>query len=256
NIDEEMMRELEEISAEVKPQETLLVVDAMTGQIAAEVARDFGRRLDLTGVILSKMDGDARGGAALSVREVSGKPIKFISTGETLDALDVFHPDRMANRILGMGDIVSLVERAQAAVNQEEARELEKKLRTRAFTLDDFLGQLQQVKKMGPLDQLLGMLPGMNRELLGAKVDDKALGRIEAMIHSMTREERERPEIINGGRRRRISTGSGTTVQELNRLLKQFDVMRKMLSKHRPGSKATAAAMSQKLANVSPRRFR
>ncbi|OQB41384.1 MAG: Signal recognition particle protein [Candidatus Latescibacteria bacterium ADurb.Bin168] len=256
NIDEEMMRELEAISAEVKPQETLLVVDAMTGQIAAEVARDFGRRLDLTGVILSKMDGDARGGAALSVREVSGKPIKFISTGETLDALDVFHPDRMANRILGMGDIVSLVERAQAAVNQEEARELEKKLRTRAFTLDDFLGQLQQVKKMGPLDQLLGMLPGMNRELLGAKVDDKALGRIEAMIHSMTREERERPEIINGGRRRRISTGSGTTVQELNRLLKQFDVMRKMLSKHRPGSKATAAAMSQKLANVSPRRFR
>ncbi len=256
NIDEEMMRELEEISAEVKPQETLLVVDAMTGQIAAEVARDFGRRLDLTGVILSKMDGDARGGAALSVREVSGKPIKFISTGETLEALDVFHPDRMANRILGMGDIVSLVERAQAAVNQEEARDLEKKLRTRAFTLDDFLGQLQQVKKMGPLDQLLGMLPGMNRELLGAKVDDKALGRIEAMIHSMTREERERPEIINGGRRRRISTGSGTTVQELNRLLKQFDVMRKMLSKHRPGSKATAAAMSQKLANVSPRRFR
>lgn len=256
NIDDEMMRELERICAEIKPQEILLVVDAMTGQIAAEVARDFGSRLNLSGVILSKMDGDARGGAALSVREVSGKPIKFVSTGETLDALDVFHPDRMANRILGMGDIVSLVERAQAAVNQDEARELEKKLRTRSFTLDDFLNQLQQVKKMGPLDQLLGMLPGMSKEMMGTKVDDKALNRIEAMVRSMTKDERDRPEIINGGRRRRISVGSGTSVQELNRLLKQFDVMRKMLARHRPGSQASAAAMSQKLKGVSPRRFR
>jgi signal recognition particle subunit SRP54 len=256
NIDEEMMQELERIRAAINPHEILLVVDAMTGQIAADIARDFGTRLNISGVILSKMDGDARGGAALSVREVSGKPIKFVSTGEKLDALDVFHPERMANRILGMGDIVSLVERAQAAVDQDEARDLEKKLRTRTFTLDDFLNQLQQVKKMGPLDQLLGMLPGVSRELLDAKVDDKALSHIEAMIHSMTGVEREHPEIINGSRRRRISMGSGTSVQELNRLLKQFDVMRKMLSRHKPGSPTAAVAMSQKFKHISPRRFR
>ena len=256
NIDDEMMRELERIKKAVTPQEILLVADAMTGQVAAEVARDFAGRLDFTGVVLTKMDGDARGGAALSIREVSHKPIKFVSTGEKLDALDVFHPERMASRILGMGDVVSLVERVQETVDREEAQKLEKSLRTRAFTLEDFLSQLQQVKKMGPLDQLLGMLPGMNRQMLDAQLDDRALSHVEAMVRSMTKQEREHPEIINGSRRRRIAMGSGRSVQELNRLLKQFDMMRKMLSRHKPGSPAAAAAASQKMRHIGRRRQR
>jgi signal recognition particle subunit SRP54 len=256
NIDDAMMRELERIKKALAPQEILLVADAMTGQIAAEVARDFAERLDFSGVILTKLDGDARGGAALSIREVSGKPIKFISVGEKLDAFEVFHPERMASRILGMGDVVSLVERVQKAVDQEEAAKLEKSLRTKGLSLDDFLGQLQQVKKMGPLDQLLGMLPGVNPRMLDMQLDDKALCHVEAMIRSMTRQERVRPEIINGSRRRRIALGSGRSVQEVNRLLRQFDLMRKMLSRHRPGSPAAARSAAAQMKHIGKKRPR
>ena len=237
NIDDDMMAELERIKAAVDPGEILFVADAMTGQVAADVARDFGERLDFTGVVLTKMDGDARGGAALSVRAVSGKPIKLVSNGEKLDSLDVFHPERMASRILGMGDVVSLVERAQDTVDTEEAKRLEERLRKRQFTLDDFLAQLQQVKKMGPLDQVLGMLPGVDSKMLDEQLDDNALKHVEAVVHSMTRNERSSPEIINGSRRKRISRGCGRPIQEVNRLLKQFDMMRKMLTRGRPTSK-------------------
>lgn len=256
NIDDDMMRELERIKKAVAPQEILLVVDAMTGQVAAEVAKDFARRLDFTGVILTKLDGDARGGAALSIREVSGKPIKFVSVGEKLEAFEAFHPERMASRILGMGDVVSLVERVQEAVDHEEAVRLEKSLRTKGFTLEDFLTQLQQVKKMGPLDQLLGMLPGVNMGALDTQLDDKAISHVEAMVHSMTRQERAHPDIINGSRRRRIAVGSGRSVQELNRLLKQFDVMRKMLSRHRPGSPSAARSAAATFKHVARKRPR
>ncbi len=254
NIDDEMMSELERIRESVSPSEILFVADAMTGQIAAEVARDFAARLDFTGVVLSKMDGDARGGAALSVREVSGKPIKLVSTGETLEAMDTFHPDRMASRILGMGDVVSLVERAQQAVDQEQAEDLEKKLRARSFTLDDFLTQLQQVKKMGPLDQLMGMVPGVDPKMLDEQLDDKAILRVEAIVQSMTRHERGNPDVINGSRRRRIATGCGRPIQEVNRLLKQFDMMRKMLTRHKPAS-ATAKG-PRKARHIGRRRAR
>jgi signal recognition particle subunit SRP54 len=239
NVDDEMMRELERIREEVNPSEILFVADAMTGQVAAEVAKDFAERIDFSGIILSKMDGDARGGAALSTREVSGKPIKFVSEGETVEALDVFHPDRMASRILGMGDVVSLVERAQENVDQAEAQRFEERLRKKQFTLDDFLSQLQQVKKMGPLDQLVGMIPGVDSKMLDSQLDDGAVGHVEAVVHSMTRQERAHPEIINGSRRRRIAGGSGRPIQEVNRLLKQFDIMRKMLTRGRPTSKGT-----------------
>ena len=256
NIDEDMMGELERIRDALSPREILLVADAMTGQVAADVARDFSERIDFNGVILSKMDGDARGGAALSIREVSKKPIKFISAGEKLDALEIFHPDRMASRILGMGDVVSLVERAQQAVDEKEAAKLEQKLRTSRFTFDDFLGQLQQVKKMGPLDQLLGMLPGVNKDMLEAVADDKALGHVEAIVRSMTAQEREHPDIINGSRRRRIARGSGRTVQEVNRLLQQFDVMRKMLSRHKKGGRSAQAAAKNMVSKHIGRRRR
>ncbi len=238
HIDEEMMRELEQVKKEVRPHEILFVADGMTGQDAVNAARQFLERLDFDGVVLTKMDGDARGGAALSIRAVTGRPIKFISAGEKVDALDPFHPDRMASRILGMGDVVSLVERAQEAIDEVEAEKLEKKLRKNQFTLEDFYEQLQQIKKMGPLDQLLKMIPGVGKQLRGAQIDDRAFVRVEAIINSMTPEERQKPQIINGSRRKRIARGSGTRVQEVNQLLRQFEQMKKMMKrmqKMKPG---------------------
>ena len=229
HVDEEMMKEVEAIKAAVQPHEILFVVDAMTGQDAVNTARAFNERLNFDGAVLTQMDGDARGGAAISLRATVGKPIKFISTGEKLDALEKFHPDRLASRILGMGDVVTLVEKAQQQFDHEKAAKLEDRLRRSQFTLEDFLEQLQEVKKMGPLSQVLGMLPGMNRLPAGASIDDSALVRIEAIIHSMTREERQRPALINGSRRKRIAAGSGTSVQDVNRLMKQYEQMQKMM---------------------------
>lgn len=231
HIDEALMDELKQIKEVAQPDEILLVVDAMTGQDAVNVAESFNSQLDVTGAILTKLDGDTRGGAALSIRAVTGTPIKFAGTGEKIDAIEPFHPDRMASRILGMGDVLTLIEKAQAAVDQDKAMEMERKLRTADFTLEDFLDQLQQVKKLGPLDQILGMLPGMNKVkgLQNATVDDKQIGRIEAIIRSMTPKERNEPKTIDSSRRKRIAKGSGTTVQEVNRLLKQFEEMQKMM---------------------------
>ncbi len=229
HIDEELMNELGKIKAMAEPQEILLVADAMTGQDAVNVAREFNDKLDITGVVLSKMDGDARGGAALSIRAVTGCPLKLVGIGEKMTDLEPFHPDRMASRILGMGDIVSFVEKAQELVDVNEAAKLEKKLRKAQFTLEDFLSQLQQLKKMGPLDSLLEMIPGVGKALKGATIDPNAMKRIEAMVLSMTPYERQNPNVINGSRRKRIANGSGTTVQDLNRMLKQFAQMKKML---------------------------
>ena len=236
HIDEEMMQEVASIRESAKPHEILFVVDAMTGQDAVNTAKAFHDRLNFDGVVLTKLDGDSRGGAALSVRAVVQKPIKFIGIGEKLDALEPFYPERIASRILGMGDIVTLVEKAQEQFTEEKAVKLEKKLRKAQLTLEDFLEQLREVKKMGPLSQVLGMLPGMNRLPSDVQVDEKALVRIEAMIQSMTPEERTRPSIINGSRRRRIALGSGTTVQEVNRLLKQFEEMQKMIKRFSKGN--------------------
>ncbi|GAB6875805.1 signal recognition particle protein [Thermaerobacter litoralis] len=222
HIDDALMEELERIRQAVVPREILLVVDAMTGQDAVNVAETFHRRLGIDGVILTKLDGDARGGAALSVRAVTGRPIKFAGLGERVDQLEPFHPERMASRILGMGDVLSLIEKAQAAFDAQQAQRLERKLREQAFDLEDFLEQLRQVRKMGPLDQLLAMIPGLGSRLKDVTVDERELRRIEAIIQSMTPEERRRPEIINASRRRRIALGSGTRVQDVNRLLKQF----------------------------------
>jgi signal recognition particle subunit SRP54 len=230
HVNEELMAELVAIKKSVKPHEILFVADGMTGQDAVNTAQSFQDRLDLTGVVLTKMDGDARGGAALSIKAVIGRPIKFIGTGEKLEALEKFHPDRIASRILGMGDVVTLVEKAQQAIDQEKVRELEEKLRKSEFTLEDFLDQLQQVKKMGSLNQLVGMLPGVGAKLpKGAEVDEGAVVRTEAIIQSMTPLERQKPQILNGTRRLRIAKGSGTSVQEVNRLIKQFEMMRKMM---------------------------
>ena len=229
HIDDEMMTELERIKGKVQPHEILFVADGMTGQDAVNAAKEFLDRLDFTGVILTKMDGDARGGAALSIRSVTERPIKFIGVGEKVDALEPFFPDRMASRILGMGDVLSLVEKAEQAIDEEKAKELEQKIRKETFTLEDFVDQLDQVKKMGPLDQLLGMIPGMGKSLKGVQVDDNAFVRIEAIINSMTPDERRRPNIIDGSRRRRIARGSGTTVQDVNLLMKQFSMMRRMM---------------------------
>ncbi len=230
HIDEELMAELVKIKTAVEPTEILLTVDAMLGQDAVNVAKTFNELLDITGVVLTKMDGDTRGGAALSVKYITGKPIKFIGTGEKMDAIEPFHPDRMASRILGMGDILSLIEKAEAAFDEKNAKELEQKIRQQTFTLDDFLDQMRQLKKMGNLEQLLGMLPGVKPGALkDAKVDEKQMARTEAIILSMTKAERMRPEIINGSRRKRIAQGSGTTVEDINKLLKQFDQMRKMM---------------------------
>ncbi|MCL5676895.1 MAG: signal recognition particle protein [Firmicutes bacterium] len=230
-IDDALMQELENIKAAVHPHEILLVLDAMTGQEAVSVAEAFNQRLGVDGVVLTKLDSDTRGGAALSVRAVTGKPIKFVGTGEKLDALEPFHPDRMASRILGMGDVLSLIEKAQAQYGEKQAEELAKKMRKAEFTLEDFLQQLRQVRQMGPLDQILGMLPGMGqlKQIKNVKVDEKDLGHVEAIIQSMTAVERRNPDIINGSRRKRIARGSGTSVQEVNRLLRQFEESKKMM---------------------------
>ena len=230
HIDEVLMDELKNIKSAVTPTEILLVIDAMTGQDAVNVAQSFNELLDITGVILTKLDGDTRGGAALSVRYVSGKPIKFIGTGEKLDTIEPFHPDRMASRILGMGDVLSLIEKAQEAFDEKKAIEMERKMRENRFTLTDYLEQMGQLKNMGSLDQLVGMIPGMKPNMLkDAKIDEKAMARTEAMILSMTSAERENPDILNSSRKRRIAAGSGSTVEELNKLLKQFDQMKKMM---------------------------
>ena len=229
-VDKELMDEISALHAAVKPSETLFVVDAMTGQDAVETAKAFNERLDFDGVVLTKMDGDTRGGAALSIRAVTGKPIKFISTGEKMEALDVFHPERIADRILGMGDVVSLVEKAQEAYDEKEARELKKKLAKDQFTFMDFYNQIQQVKKMGDIKELASMLPGVGKAIKDVDIDnEKAFKGIEAIIMSMTPAERERPEIINGSRRKRIADGSGTSLQEVNKLLKQFEGTRKAM---------------------------
>lgn len=237
-IDDDLMSELEEIKAAVSPSESLLVVDAMTGQDAVQAALEFHQRIGLTGLILTKLDGDARGGAALSITAVTGVPIKYVGTGEHTDALDQFYPDRLASRILGMGDVVSLVEKAQAAFDVEEAQKLEKKMRQATFDLEDFLGQLQSLRNMGPLSQVMDMLPGMGSlkgKMAGADLDESHLGKIEAIIRSMTPGERRRPETINGSRRRRIAAGSGTLPQDVNQLLNQFRQTRKIMKQMASG---------------------
>ncbi|HEY8361578.1 MAG TPA: signal recognition particle protein [Tissierellaceae bacterium] len=239
HIDEELMEEIENIHSAVNPHEVLLVLDAMTGQDAVNVAETFNNRLGITGVILTKLDGDARGGAALSIRAVTQKPIKYVGMGEKLDQLEPFHPDRMASRILGMGDVLSLIEKAQAAIDEKKALELEKKIRTQQFTLNDFLDQLEQMKSMGPLDQILSMIPGINSKALkGLNVSEKEIVKIQAIIQSMTKKERENPDIIDSSRKRRIAQGSGTTVQDVNKLLKQFKETRKMMKKFADMEKA------------------
>lgn len=222
-IDEQMMNEIAAIKKAIDPEETLFVVDAMTGQDAVNTAKEFNDRLNFDGVILTKLDGDTRGGAALSIRTVVSKPIKFVGTGEKLEALDVFHPERMADRILGMGDIVSLVEKAQEQFDAEEAKKLQKKIAKNQFNFNDFLSQIQQIKKMGNIKDLASMIPGVGKALKDVDIDDDAFKGVEAIIYSMTPEERENPELINGSRRKRIASGSGTTIQDVNRLLKQFD---------------------------------
>lgn len=233
HIDEVLMDELISIKEKVRPVEILFVADAMTGQDAVNVAGEFDKTLDVTGVILTKMEGDARGGAALSIKAVTGKPIKFIGVGEKLDALEAFYPDRMASRILGMGDVLSLIERAQEEFDQKEALQLEKKLKKKKFDLEDFKKQLSQIKKLGPLEQIMGMIPGMGqlKQLKNIKPDEKELVKIEAIINSMTKKERANYKIINGSRRKRIALGSGTKVQDINRLLKNFAQMKKMMEK-------------------------
>jgi len=232
HVDEDLMRELQRIKEDVAPQEILLVVDSMTGQDAVTVAETFNEKLGITGVVLTKLDGDARGGAALSIRAVTGKPIKFAAMGEKLDQLEPFYPDRMASRILGMGDVLSLIEKAQENIDEKKAIELEKKIRSQQFTFDDFLDQLEQMKNLGPLDQVLGMIPGVNsKKVKDLEVDEKELVKIQAIIQSMTKEERTDPSIIDSSRRKRIAIGSGSNVQDVNRLLKQFKETKKMMKK-------------------------
>lgn len=228
-VDEEMMKEISSLKKELKPSETLFVVDSMTGQDAVNTAKTFNEQLDFDGVVLTKLDGDTRGGAALSIRTIVEKPIKFVSSGEKMDAIDLFYPDRMAQRILGMGDVVSLVEKAQETFDQEETNRLSKKIRKNQFDFEDFLSQLQQIKKMGNVKDLLGMLPGMGKQIKDMDIDDDAFKPVEAIIRSMTYEERTNPELMNASRKKRIAKGSGTSVQEINNLLKQFKDMRKMM---------------------------
>jgi signal recognition particle subunit SRP54 len=237
HIDQDMMEELENIKGTVEPDEILLVVDAMTGQDAVNVAKNFDQRLDIDGIVLTKMDGDARGGAALSIKAITGKPIKFAGTGEKLADLETFHPDRMSSRILGMGDVLSLIEKAEKSIDKEKAKALEEKLRKNEFTLEDFMEQMDQVRNMGPMEDILGMIPGMGgaKQLKNMQVDDKQLDYIEAIISSMTPEERKDPEVINGSRRKRIAQGSGTSIQEVNRLLKQFRQTKKMMKQLNSG---------------------
>lgn len=234
HIDAEMMGEVVAIKEAIKPQETILVADGMTGQDAVTIAGEFASKLGIDGVILTKMDGDERGGAALSIRAVSGAPIRYIGVGEKTDALEVFHPARMASRILGMGDVLTLVERAQDAIDEREAEKLQRKILKESFSLDDFLEQIRQVKKMGPLEDLMGLIPGMSR-MKGINLDERAMVRVEAIISSMTREERLNPDIIDGSRRRRIAAGSGTRVQDVNRLLKDFQEVRKLFRNIKKG---------------------
>ena len=237
-VDDDLMDELRRVKDKVEPDETLLVVDAMTGQEAVNVAETFNERIGLTGLVLTKLDGDARGGAALSITTVTGVPIKYVGTGERTDALDQFHPDRLASRILGMGDVVTLVEKAQESFDVDEAKKLEKKMRQATFDLEDFLGQLQSLRNMGPLSQVMDMLPGMGSlkgKMAGADLDESHIGKIEAIIRSMTPGERRRPEIINGSRRRRIAAGSGTAPQDINQLLNQFRQTQKMMKKMASG---------------------
>jgi signal recognition particle subunit SRP54 len=229
-IDEVLMEELQNIKAEVNPTEILLTVDAMIGQESVNVAETFNNLLDITGVILTKLDGDTRGGAALSVRFVTGKPIKFIGVGEKLDQIEPFYPDRMASRIIGMGDVLTLIDRAEAAFDEKQAKEMEQKLRKNDFTLEDYMEQFEQVKKMGSLDQLMGLIPGMKAGALqDAKIDEKQLDRTRAIIQSMTPQERRKPDIINFSRKKRIAAGCGQSVEEVNRLLRQFEAMNKMM---------------------------
>lgn len=231
HVDEDLMDELQEIKEVANPEEVFLVVDAMTGQDAVNVAESFNEQLDVTGVVLTKLDGDTRGGAALSIKAVTDTPIKFAGMGEKLDQLEPFHPERMASRILGMGDVLSLIEKAQTNVDEQQAKDLEEKMRSMSFTFDDFLEQMDQVKQMGPLDELINMIPGAGKMkgLKNAQVDESQLGRVEAIVKSMTKEERQKPNIINASRKKRIAKGSGTTVAQVNRLLKQFEDMKKMM---------------------------
>jgi signal recognition particle subunit SRP54 len=255
HIDDELMNELEAVREAVPPQETLLVLDAMTGQEALAVAQEFDRRIPLSGVVLTKLDGDARGGAALSLRAVLGKPIKFVGVGEGLEDLETFHPDRMAQRILGMGDVLTLAEKAQEVYDEDQARELEKKVRRQTLTLADFLEQLQAVKKMGPLDKIVGMLPGVPTSALAdarREIDSKRLDRVQGIVHSMTHAERRNPRVIDGSRRRRIARGSGTSVQEVNQLLSQFDQMKRMM-KNMASGKNPMAPGSRRAARVATR---
>ena len=228
-VDEQMMREIEAVKAAINPSETLFVVDSMTGQDAVNTAKTFNDRLQFDGVVLTKLDGDSRGGAALSIRAVVEKPIKFISTGEKMDALDLFYPDRMAQRILGMGDVISLVERAQMQFDEEEAKRINAKIRKNQFNFDDFLSQLEQIKKMGNIKDLMGMIPGMSKAMKDVEIDDDAFKPVEAIIKSMTKQERANPDLLNGSRKRRLAKGSGTDIQQVNALMKQFEDMRKMM---------------------------
>ena len=246
-IDEEMMNEISSLKKALNPQETLFVVDAMTGQDAVNTAKAFNERLDFDGVVLTKLDGDTRGGAALTIRSVVNKPIKFVGIGEKVDAIDVFHPRRMADRILGMGDIVSLVEKAQEQYDEEEAKKLQKKIAKNQFDFNDFLAQLQQIKKMGNVKDLMGMIPGMGKAIKDVDLDDDAFKGVEAIIHSMTPAERENPAIMNGSRRKRIAQGAGTDIQEVNKLLKQFEDMRKMMRTMRSGGKGKMANMMRNM---------
>jgi len=243
HVDEELMKELAEIKKVVRPDAVLLVVDAMTGQDAVHVAEEFGNSVDFSGVIMSKLDGDARGGAALSVKAITGKPIMFASTGEKLDQFEVFHPDRLAQRILGMGDVLSLIEKAQASYDEEQSAELERKFRQADFDLDDFLEQMRQVRKMGPLQNLLGMVPGMSKEMKGMKIDEREFDRVQAIILSMTPAERRRPELIKGRRRLRIAEGSGTNVQAVKALILQFEQMRKVMKQVASGKMPDLGAL-------------
>ncbi len=230
HVDEEMMKEVADIKEIVKPTETLFVVDSMTGQDAVNSAKAFNETVNFDGIVLSKLDGDARGGAAISIRSVVGKPIKFVSNGEKLENLDVFYPDRLASRILGKGDIVSLVEKAQETIDELDAKRMEEKLRKNKFDFEDFLKQIKIIKKMGSLSSLIGMIPGLGSQIKNAQIDDKALIKVEAIINSMTKHERENPKVLNGSRRKRIARGSGTSVQDVNRLIKQFQEMQRMMS--------------------------
>ena len=249
-VDEEMMTEISNLKQAVNPDETLFVVDSMTGQDAVNTAKEFNDRLDFDGVVLTKLDGDTRGGAALSIRTVVNKPIKFVGTGEKMEAIDVFHPARMADRILGMGDVVSLVERAQQQFNEEEAKRLEKKIRKNKFDFDDFMGQIQQIKKMGNIKELAGMIPGIGKAIKDVDIDDNAFKSIEAIIQSMTPKERQNPDIINQSRKLRIAKGSGTKIEDVNRLIKQFDQTRKMMKMVTGMDRSRMAQMAAAMKNM------